>query len=184
MIALMALILAFVSINQTAVSGGVNASYPINASNISQIINNNQSYWREFWGVQGTAVSGVWSWGNDAAQTDFSSVTTNSAGVWNTPTLNGEYKWSNVYLTPGIYNFSFITRTFSGGGIDEVLFGSTSLGTVDTYSAVSVHNVRVDFQLVLNSPTTADVRIKNSGKNASSSDHNVDFSRFWIEKTG
>lgn len=153
-------------------------------SYISSIVS---CFFRTFWQKQGTAVQGTWAWVADASQTNFASVTGEGAGVYyngGTHTDLDEYKWSNIFLTKGTYKITIYHMTASNRGISEVLFGATSLGTKDLYSAGDVYNQLWEISFTLTTNTTADMRFRCNGKNAASSDHNVDFSRFVLEKTG
>ena len=144
------------------------------------------SYFRQLWQRQGTVVAGTWVWGVTGWQTDYATVTGDTAGVWyNDPPADlDEYKWSDIYLAPGTYTISIITQLVSNRGIVEILFGTTSCGVADLYAVTTVYNVLRTFSLTVSTPTTADIRFRANGKNASSTGYYAPFSRIWIEKTG
>jgi hypothetical protein len=143
-------------------------------------------FFRQFWQGQGIVVSGTWSWAAGAGQTDYSSVRGEGAGFWNNSShLNlDEYKWSSIFLTVGTYKITMIYQIGSDSPIVELLFGTTSIGTIDEYSAPTAFNQSVTFTFTVTTPTTADLRFRVNGKNASSSNYYARFSRLQLEKTG
>lgn len=144
-------------------------------------------FFRQFWQNQGTAVQGTWSWSAGAGQSDYASVTGEGAGTYMnvaTHANNDEYKWSNIFLPAGNYKITLVHLTSNSRGIVELIFGTTSLGTFDSYAAGTAYNVINTITFSVSVATTADFRIKVTGKNASSSDYYIDFSRLQLEKTG
>lgn len=141
--------------------------------------------YHEFYQNEGTAVQGTWAWAADVGQTDYASVTGEGAGSYlnNTITDADEYKWSNIYLTKGTYKLTIITIKGINGGIAEILFGTTSLGTVDMYGVLD-YNYEVTITFTLQADNTADFRFKVNGKNPGSGAYAIRFSRFVLEKTG
>lgn len=143
-------------------------------------------FFRQFWQSQGTAVQGTWHWTAVPSETDYASVTGEAAGCWNNEATHNnldEYKWANIYLSAGTYKITLIYFKSTNLGICEILYGTTSLGTVDQYAAVASYNLTATFTLTRTSDTTADLRIRCNGKNAGSSDNVVLFARIHMEKT-
>lgn len=141
---------------------------------------------RDFIQKQGISVQGTWAWTANASQTMYVSVTSEGAGNYNNTTTNNldEYKWANVFLPKGNYKITLLYFTGSDGGVAEILFGATSIGTVDMYNNPSTYNLTWSPTFSLASSTTADIRFRANGHNGSSSAYRVGFSRFQIEKTG
>jgi ribosomal protein S3AE len=69
-------------------------------------------------------------------------------------------------------------------GILEVLFGTTSIGTVDAYNVDTLYNQIWEITFTLTQDTTADLRFRVNGKNVAGTDYYSTFSRFQIDKTG
>lgn len=143
------------------------------------------SYFRQFWQHEGTAVAGSWTWAVDASQTDYSSVRGEGAGEWQNNATHAdldEYKWSNIFLVSGTYKITFVHATGTAHGIVEFLFGSTSLGTVDTYHNPAQNNILDTVTFALTAATMADFRFRVNGNNGASSNFFIEFSRLYIEK--
>ncbi len=140
-------------------------------------------FFRPFWQKQGTAVAGTWVWSADALETNFASVTNEAAGIYtnSSAAVSDEYKWSNIFLTKGTYKITIIYKANSNSGVAQVLFGTTSLTTLDMSAAAIAANQLWEITFTLTADTTADMRFKVS---AGSGGNSIDFSRFQIEKTG
>ena len=152
---------------------------------IKPTVSVNQSYWRPLWQGQGTMVQGTWLWVADALQTDSTSVKGELPGIfYNSTNANlDEYKWSNIYLTKGTYKITIIASKHDEGGLAELLFGTSLLGTKDLYNlTVQLYNQLWETTFTLTSDTTADLRLRVNGSSATG--HLILFSRFVIEKVG
>lgn len=143
-------------------------------------------YFRQFWQHEGTIVQGAWIWDTIPAQTNYSSVRGEGAGIFdNSGGVDlDEYKWSSIYLAAGTYKLTFVTILSADRGIIEFLHGITSLGTYDTYSAGTTFNAVVTITFTLLAATTGDLRFRNNGKNTSSTGYYAEFSKMTLEKTG
>ncbi len=134
-----------------------------------------------------SVVSGSWGIVTESNQRDFDPILLNSAGYkFNSTRTNlDEIKWPNVILTFGTYKILLVVSTRNNGGIMELLHGTTSIGTYDTYAVNPGYNVLITFTYTnsLNS-TGMDFRLRVNSKNASSVDYIARFSRLEIIKTG
>ena len=144
-----------------------------------------QPYFRKFFQYEGVAVVGTWIWATDVSQTNYQSLRGDGAGDWQNTTgvINNEYKWNDVYLTPGIYNLTVVYHVTTGGGIAEWMWGSQSLGTYDTYGSETYNVVNV-IQFTVSSTGKNDLRVRSTTKNAGSVAYRIWFSRVELEKTG
>lgn len=145
------------------------------------------SYFRRFFQGEGSIVQGTWVWTTNASETNYASVRAQAAGWWeNSSHINlDEYKWSSLYLGPGTYEIDIVYNADPNKGKCEIIFGNTVLATVDMYHAVSAtYNNAASTDLVLSTQTTADLRLRCNGKNASSSNYYINFSRLEIFKKG
>lgn len=152
----------------------------------TKIATNVSGYFRQFWQKQGTVVQGTWAWYTDAFQTDYATVTGEAAGYYLNSSAGNldEYKWANIFLAPGTYKLTIAHNKGANAGIIEILFGTTSLGTIDTYGSPPTYNLIDTITFTITSPTTADLRYRVNGKNASSAGYYIEFARLQLEKTG
>lgn len=152
----------------------------------SYITSADTGYYRPIWQKQGTAVAGTWDWYLDGNNTDYATITGDSKGRFENLTQNDldEYKWPNIFLPAGNYKITYVHLTGWNRAKVEFLFGATSLALIDNYTASTVYNVTTTITFTIPTSTTADLRFRSNGKNASSGSYVADFSRLQIEKTG
>ncbi len=131
-----------------------------------------------------TQVAGTWSATSSASQTDWDDILLSAAGFVVSQGNNlDEIKWPSVILNAGTYKIVIAYEKNNGAGILEVLHGTTSIGTQDTYDAGAVFNQVVSFTYSPTARASADFRIRANGKNVASSGYYLDISRIEIFKT-
>lgn len=143
------------------------------------------SYWHAAYNEK-KIVQGTWSIIADLGQTDFDPALPGPAGgyVQNDTHANGdELNFGPLGFNAGTYKINIAYLAYAGNGIMEVLIGSTSLGTVDGYNGVTVHNTVGSFTYTATTYLSGNLRIKISGKNGSSSNYYLQFSRLEIITT-
>lgn len=173
-------------IGDTYYATDISTVYVCFAAGVWSVQGGTSGYYRNFWQKQGTVVQGTWVWTADASQTNYATITSEAAGVWiNSSNANlDEYKWSNIFLSPGDYKLTLYVMKGASWGILEVLFGNTSLGTFDLYNTpATLYNQTTTMNFTISAATTADLRFRVNGKNAGSSGYAAAFSRLQIEKT-
>jgi hypothetical protein len=104
-----------------------------------------------------------------------------SGSYWrnNPASLNDEFQ-INLTAKAGNWNLNLLGMTASNYGIITVYLGNTSLGTIDWYSTTQVYNVTKS--LAINIPTSGVIilRLKVTGKNASSSGYLIGITKIQI----
>lgn len=104
-----------------------------------------------------------------------------SGSYWrnNPASLNDEFQ-INLTAKAGNWNLNLLGITASNYGIITVYLGNTSLGTIDWYSTTQVYNVTKT--LAINIPTSGVIilRLKVTGKNASSSGYLIGITKIQI----
>jgi len=131
-----------------------------------------------------SAIQGGWVELPDASQTKFHHGMVSAAGVQDniTVTDNDEIAIVGLKLKPGRHKFTITCVTHASCGIMEMLFGATSLGTHDLYTAGSVYNVQKVYYLNVGTTDTENLRIKCSGKNGASADYEIPISAIMYEQ--
>jgi hypothetical protein len=160
-------------------ANGINAG---DAVNLSQIINPSL-YLNAKW-VNKTSVTGTWTQYSDAGQTDYDLALTGGVGFIYSVTAanNDELHYGNIVLNAGTYIISVAYIKRSDFGILEILIGTTSLGTIDTYSSSGSGDFNQVTNLTITPATriSGNLRLKVTGKNALSTGYNIRYSRFEI----
>jgi hypothetical protein len=143
------------------------------------------SYWHAS-NDEKTVVAGTWVQTNDASQTDYDPLINPAAGyVYNTSSANSdEIHFGSLGLNAGTYKVSVSYVKVNNTGILEVLHGTTSLGTQDTYAAATTYNQVVSFTYSPATYVSGNFRIKLNGKNGSSTAYRLYVSRIEIIRTG
>ena len=138
------------------------------------------SYWHATWAnmtiVQGTWAQVAWGFSDyDAALTGV----TNS--IYNTAYTNlDEIHFGNVSLLAGKYKIQMSHYYWSNGGIIEILCGTTSLGTINTYSTGNGFTV-TEITVTLSTQVSGNLRVRANG--TSGSGYFIVFSRIEIIRT-
>ena len=129
------------------------------------------------------AVQGTWPPFFNANQTKFHHDFIQQAGVVHNSTLNDndEIEIQGITVKRGRHKITISGITNSGAGILEVLFGASSFGTQDLYSAGTVYNVQKVFYLNTIVTQQVHLRIKCSGKNGASSGYEIPISAVMTE---
>ncbi len=132
-----------------------------------------------------TIVAGTWTSYLDASQTDKDiAISVSGSHVYNSSHLNNdEIHFGSLTLNAGTYKIIICCIKSGDGGIAEILLGTTSLGTFDNYAASTTYNA---VGVLTYSPTarvTGNLRLKVTGKNASSADYIIRVSRIEIIRT-
>lgn len=134
-----------------------------------------------------TQVAGTWAISTSGSVTDWDDAISASAGYMantGSSTNLDEVHFGSITLNAGTYKITVAHIKASSCGIIELLVGTTSLGTIDTYEAsgVSYNNVST----LTYSPTariSGNFRVKVNGKNASSSNYGVYIQRLEMIRT-
>ena len=138
------------------------------------------SYWHATWANR-TIVQGNWiqvGWGLTDIDTSLTGVTT---GVYNSSNVNlDEIYFGNVSLLAGTYKLQISYYQFSGGGIVEILIGTTSLGTINTYGTTAT-NLVSEITVSLSTPISGNLRIRVNG--TTSTGYYFTFGRIEIFRT-
>lgn len=144
-------------------------------------------YFHAVWDEK-TVVAGTWTQNPDSGgQTDFDKdfTTGTTAGyVNNTSSANNdELHFGDLVLNAGTYKCTVAYYKSNNCGILEILHGTTSLGTQDTYAAGDAANQVITFTYSPTARKTGNLRIKSTGKHASSSGYRLIVSRIEIIRT-
>lgn len=89
-----------------------------------------------------------------------------------------------VYLAPGTYTFQLVCMKNTDRGIIDLLIDGSSAGTMDTYAASLMYNVKAAVAgIVISTGGLKTLSIKINGKHASSTGYMIDVSRMAIWRT-
>lgn len=143
------------------------------------------SYWHASWDEM-TIVQGTWAEVSEASQTDFDSSIIAVVGLkYNSSAANNdEIHFGSIALNAGTYKVQFATLKNANRAIIEILIGTTSIGTYDSYAGAPAYN---SVGSITFSPTTrvsGNLRFKVTGKNASATNYYISLSRLEIIRTG
>ncbi len=148
----------------------------------TKIIN---SYWHASWDER-TVVQGTWIQSANAAHTDYDDLLTNVAGrIGNSSGANNdEVHFGSLTLNAGSYKISLGYYKENVLGIIEILHGTTSIGTADSYAAAAAYNQVASFTYSPATRVTGNLRLKVTGKNAASGGYWIGVCRIEIIRTG
>jgi hypothetical protein len=143
------------------------------------------SYWHASYD-EITVVAGTWDQISIANQSDYDPSIISNPGYSRaaSATNNDEIHFGSLSLNAGTYKINLAYVKMPAGGIIEILHGTTSIGTVDSYAAALTYNQVVSFTYSPTTLSTGNFRIKATGKNASATDYRVSLSRLEIIRTG
>lgn len=119
----------------------------------------------------------AYSWDSVGAG-EFSTVITTSAALNhhlsnNTPQVNDNISYKS-YLAKGTYTLKLLTATVNYGAIIGVNIDDDEKGTIDTYSAGLVYNVKKEItDIVISSSGLKTIKLNVNGKHASSTDYQM-----------
>jgi hypothetical protein len=135
-----------------------------------------------------TIVAGAWSVVAAASQTDYDdSLTSGAAVLASTNQANlDEVHFGSLTLNAGTYKVILAYEKRSDFGIIEILIGTTSIGTIDSYdvSGTGVYNQVSTLTFSPTTRVTGNLRVRTNGKNGASTSYGNRFSRLEIIRTG
>src|SRR3990167_1758173 len=108
-----------------------------------------------------------------------------SMGSITTPnTQNSELVWP-LYLDSVTWKVADVHVTNGNYGIATYIFGATTIGTIDYYSAGTVSNVYAEITGFVNvTPQAADLTVRAATKNASSTGYYLELMSIALIRTG
>jgi hypothetical protein len=144
------------------------------------------SYWHASYDEM-TVIQGSWQQYPESNQTDYDSSLTSQAGQANngpSGANNDEVNFGSLALNAGTYKCVISFLKTNNYGIIEVLLGTTSIGTADSYAAGPTYNNVAVFTFSPTIRMSGNLRIKVSNKNGSSSGYYISLSRIELIRTG
>lgn len=129
-------------------------------------------------------VAGTWTTFVNASQTDYDSSLI-AGYIQNNATHanNDEVHFGSLTLNAGTYKISVAYVKANDAGIIEILLGTTSLGTIDSYAAGTSFNQATTLTYSPTARVSGNLRLKVTNKNASSSNYYLYVSRIEIIRT-
>jgi hypothetical protein len=143
-----------------------------------------ESYWHAT-NANMVVVQGSWDEAQSSGnQTDYDSDLVGPTNLKDNGSSNNldEVNFGNIILNAGTYNISISYDKYMFWGIIEILIGSTSITTIDTYSGTLQANQSTIFVYTTPTRISGLLRVRVNGKNPSSSGYVIQFSRLEITK--
>ena len=125
-----------------------------------------------------TVTQGTWAYGPNTNQSGCNNYNNNASGAVNDEVI------FQVYLAAGTYTIECIGITSNDCGISTWLDGSTSLGTMDWYSAGATNNVRKTITgVAIATNGLKAIHLKMATKNGASSAYKINLCSFCFIRT-